>query len=55
MVGHAEGLGMLPRPKRGGRYRHWQPRHVDALREYLRNHSRGQRSSLLLETEGGGK
>ena len=49
IVTHAESIGALPRPARVGRYRQWRHVHLAALREYLRNHSRSQRSSITEE------
>jgi hypothetical protein len=49
IVTHAESIGALPQPARVGRYRQWRDVHVAALREYLRNHSRSQRSSITGE------
>lgn len=49
MVNHAESIGAIPRPSRVGRYRQWREHHAAALRDYLRDHSRSQRSALAVE------
>jgi hypothetical protein len=51
MVGHAAELGLLPAADRASNWRRWTPRHLAAMRRYLRNHSRVQRGPAI----GGGE
>lgn len=47
MVYAAIAVGSLSRPPRSGNLRRWTPLHIEALRQYLRDHSRTQPAEMI--------
>jgi hypothetical protein len=46
---HAIDVGVVQRPPRAGNLRRWTPFHLEALRYYLREHSRTQPAGIAGE------
>lgn len=47
MLYSAIAVGSLSRPPRSGNLRRWTPLHIEALRQYLRDHSRTQPDEMI--------